>query len=113
MGIRKNSQHRESTAKRLQMVEQFRRSGLTRRAFSQQYGVPLATLNWWLKRKLHVSNPSSALPVLFREVKLASAGRAFSTGWEMEIVAPSGLMIRCRRQFEVQEIIKLMRGDQC
>jgi hypothetical protein len=32
------------------MVEQFRRSGLTRTALSKQYGVPLATLSWWLKK---------------------------------------------------------------
>jgi hypothetical protein len=112
MKIKKTSQYRETAAQRLQMVEQFRQSGLTRRAFSQQYGVPLATLNWWLKKKKRAATPS-ALPVLFSEVKLESPVRSFDTGWEMEIIAPSGLMIRCRRQFEVQEIVKLMRGGQC
>jgi len=94
------------------MVEQFLQSGLSRGAFSQQYGIPKATLNWWLKKKKRVS-ATPTLPVLFSEVKLASPVRSFDTGWEMEIIAPSGLMIRCRRQFEVQDIAKLMRGGQC
>jgi len=31
----------------------------------------------------------------------------------MEIIAPSGLTIRCREQLEVRDIAKLMRGGQC
>jgi hypothetical protein len=112
MKIKKTSQRRETSVQRLQMVEQFRQSGLTRKAFSRQYGVPLATLSWWLKKKRHISIPAP-LPVLFSEVKLESPVRSFDAGWEMEIIAPSGLMIRCRRQFEVQDIAKLMRGGQC
>ena len=112
MKNKKTLQHRETAAQRLQMVEQFRQSGLTRSAFSQQYGVPKATLSWWLKKKKRAATPA-ALPVLFSEVKLASPVRPFDTVWEMEILAPSGLMIRCRRQFEAQEIAKLMRGGQC
>jgi hypothetical protein len=110
MKIKKASQHRETAAQRLQMVEQFLQSGLTRSAFSQQYGVPKATLDWWLKKRVSAKR---ALPVLFSEVKLASPVRSFDTGWEMEIIAPSGLMIRCRRQFEAQDIAKLLRGEQC
>jgi hypothetical protein len=112
MKIKKTSQHRETATQRLQMVEQFRESGLTRNAFSQQYGVPKATLNWWLKKKKHMAAPA-ALPVLFSEVKLESPVRSFDPRWEMEIIAPSGLTIRCRRQFEAQEIAKLIRGGQC
>jgi hypothetical protein len=112
MKTKKTSQHRETVPKRLQMVEQFLQSGLTRSAFSQQYGVPKATLSWWVKKKKRAS-ATPALPVLFSEVKLASPVRSFDPGWEMEIIAPSGLMIRCRRQFEVQDIAKLMRGGQC
>jgi len=58
-----------ASAERLQMVEQFRRSGLTRKAFSTQYGIPLATLSWWLAKTKHSSN--LPVPVVFREVRLA------------------------------------------
>jgi hypothetical protein len=95
------------------MVEQFRQSGLTRRAFSKQYGVPPATLNWWLKKTKHISNPPIPVPVLFNEVRLASPERPFDTGWKMEIVAPSGLTIRCREQLEVQDIAKLVGSLRC
>jgi hypothetical protein len=112
MKNKKTSPRRETIAQRLQMVEQFRQSGLTRKAFSQHYGVPKATLSWWLKKKKHIATPP-ALPVLFSEVKLASPVRLLDTVWEMEIIAPSGLTIRCRRQFEVPDIARLMRGGQC
>jgi len=95
------------------MVEQFRQSGLTRRAFRRQYGVPPTTLSWWLKKTKRVSNAPKRLPVLFSEVKLESPERSFDPGWKIEIIAPSGLTIRCREQLEVHDIAKLMRGGQC
>jgi|WetSurMetagenome_2_1015567.scaffolds.fasta_scaffold400202_1 transposase-like protein len=113
MKIKKTSQRRATADQRLQMVEQFRQSGLTHRAFCRQYGVPPATLNWWLKKAKRISNLPVPVPVLFREVKLASPERSFDTGWKMEIIAPSGLTIRCREQFEAQDIAKLIRGEQC
>jgi hypothetical protein len=113
MKIKNNSQHRAIADKRLRMVEQFHQSGLTRKAFSQQYGVPKATLSWWLKKAKSVSNLPARVPVLFREVKLASPERSFDPAWGMEIIAPSGLRIRCRDQLGVQDIAKLMRGEQC
>jgi hypothetical protein len=55
-------QYRATADQRMRMVEQFRRSGLTRAAFSKQYGVPLATLSWWLKK----AKRASSLPVPVR-----------------------------------------------
>ena len=87
-------QRQVSATRRLQMVEQFRRSGLTRAAFSQQYGVPLATLNWWLAKAKHAARLPA--PVVFQEVKLAPLPTTPFNPLAMEIVAPSGLTVRCR-----------------
>jgi hypothetical protein len=61
-------QYRATADQRLQMVEQFRRSDLTGAAFSQQYKIRLATLNWWLTKAKRAS--ALPVPVVFSEVML-------------------------------------------
>ena len=93
------------------MVEQFQRSGLTRAAFSRQYGVPLPTLGYWLTKTKRASN--LPVPVVFSEVKLAPAETVPSNIWAMEIVAPSGLTIRCREELTAHNLARLIRGGRC
>lgn len=112
MQIRKSPkrlQHAVS-AERLQMVEQFRRSGLTRKAFAQQYGVPVATLSWWLSKAKHSSSSPSA--VTFREVKVIPSAEP-AEKWAMEVESPSGLKIRCREALPVRILERLLRGSVC
>jgi hypothetical protein len=104
---------RATAEQRLQMVEQFRQSGLTRKAFSQQHGVSLATLSWWLKKTQRISNLPVPVPFLFSEVKLETPERSPDNSWGMEIVAPSGLTIRCREQIAVRDLVRLIRGGRC
>jgi transposase-like protein len=104
-------QYRAPAEQRLQMVEQFHRSGLAQKAFSQQHGVPLATLKWWLKKTNRSSNPP--VPVVFQEVKLAAPEALSASVWAMEVVAPSGLTIRCREELSVHDLIRLMRDGRC
>jgi transposase-like protein len=103
-------QYRASADQRMRMVEQFRRSGLTRAAFSKQYGVPLATLSWWLKKaKRALSLP---VPVVFSEINLA-APEVSTSAWAMEVVAASGLTIRCREPLAVHDLARLIRSTRC
>ncbi len=104
-------QYRASAEHRLQMVEQFRRSGLTRAAFSKQYGVPLSTLNWWLTKTKRVS--SLPVPVVFSEVQLTAPEVSTTNAWAMEVVAPSGLTIRCREELTIHDLKRLIRGARC
>jgi transposase-like protein len=57
-------QYRESADQRMQMVEQFQGSGLSRKAFALHYGVPSSTLNWWLRKAQRSS--SAAATMTFR-----------------------------------------------
>jgi transposase-like protein len=98
-------------ADRLQMVEQFLRSGLSRKAFSLRYGVPLATLSWWLS-KAKRSSATSAAAVTFREVKVISAGGT-PEKWAMEVESPSGVKVRCREALPVGTLERLVRGGPC
>ena len=100
-----------TAAERLQMVEQFRRSGLTRVAFSRQYGIPQATLSWWLKKAKSAANLPA--PVVFSEVLLPPAPAAASVPWAMEFVRPDGLIVRCRDAFCLNDLVRLLRGPRC
>lgn len=102
---------RVTAVQRLQMVEQFRRSGLTRAAFSRQYGISLATLGWWLTKTKRASNLPA--PVKFSEVKLITAADAAADGWAMELVGSSGVTLRCREPLAVQDLKLLLRDPSC
>jgi len=92
------------------MVEQFRRSGLTRRAFSLQYGIPLATLSWWLSKAKRSSRAPSS--VTFREIKVVPpVDRAEK--WVMEVESPYGIKVRCREALPVRILERLLRGPLC
>jgi hypothetical protein len=95
------------------MVEQFRQSGLTRRAFSQQSGVPLATLSWWLRKTRKVANLPAPMPILFREINLRTPEISSPHAWAMEVIAPSGMTVRFREPLAVKDLVKLMRGGRC
>ena len=92
------------------MVEQFRRSGLTRATFSKQYGIPLATLSWWLAKTKRASNLPVPVPVVFREVRLEAPATEPINPWAMEVVAPSGLTVRFRETLVVHDLARLLRG---
>ncbi len=92
------------------MVEQFRRSGLTRKAFALQYGVPLATLSWWLSKARHSSSGPAALT--FREIKVIPTADP-PEKWAMEVESPSGVKVRCREALSVGILERLMRGPLC
>jgi transposase-like protein len=113
MEIKGNTRQQKhaTAAQRLQMVEQFRRSGLSRAAFSRQRGIPLATLNWWLAKTKRASN--LPVPNTFSEVTLAPPEATSSNAWAMEIVAPSGLMVRCREPLPMQDLGRLLRDTRC
>jgi transposase-like protein len=98
------------SAERLQMVEQFLRSGLTRKAFALQYGVPLATLSWWLSKAKQL--PSAPAAMTFRELKVIPTADPLEK-WAMEVESPSGVKVRCREALPVGTLERLLRGPLC
>ncbi len=93
------------------MVEQFKRSGLTRIEFSRRHGIPVATLSWWLARAKRAAN--LPVPVVFNEVMLAPPAAVPGNTWAMEVIAPSGLTVRCREPLCIQELARLLRATRC
>jgi len=104
-------QHWEPSNQRRQMVEQFRQSGLSRRSFSQQHGIPLSTLNWWLRKTK--SSSKLPAPIAFSEVMVVPPSMKASDMWAMELVAPSGLTIRWREALPIPDLMKLLGESRC
>jgi hypothetical protein len=102
---------RPTTEERLQMVDRFHRSGLTHEAFCEQEGIPISTLGYWLSRIRRTSK--DVAPVVFSEVRLASPIAPQANSWAMEIVARSGVTIRCREPMLVGDLARLLRGRGC
>lgn len=116
LGVMENkafSQRKYDAARneRLQMVEHFRHSGLSRAAFCRQYGIPISTLNYWLS-KTRCSSPVP-LPMIFKEVKLTPSKIIAADSWATEVVTPSGLTIRLREKLSVCDLVYLLGGGRC
>jgi transposase-like protein len=104
----KKKQRRSTPAERAEILEEFRRSGLTRIAFSRTHNIALSTLSKWLfnaKRKSKVS-----APVLFRELSVPQVPTVALTAWAVEMVGPDGLVIRCREALPLHDVSWLLRG---
>jgi hypothetical protein len=99
---------RTSAAERLDMVDRFRRSGKTRRAFCESEGIAKSTLDWWLRNGKRASRKKR---VAFRE--LAVVATRAGADWCMEIVSPQGWTIRSRQALSVEEMARLFREPGC
>lgn len=104
-------QHRKPSNQRLQMVNQFRQSGLSRKVFCKKRGIPLSTLNWWLRKTKPSSKPPA--PIKFSEVMIMPPSMKADDAWAMELVTSSGLTIRCREALPIPDLMKLLGESRC
>ena len=108
MDNEKNTQQQKRipVARRLEMIQEFRRSGLTRREFAQQYGIAHSTLGYWLKKAKRASRLPA--PIVFSEIKFPHSIIPTSDDWAMEFVSRSGLTVRCREALSTGELIRVL-----
>jgi len=77
-----------SSAQRLRLLNEYERSGLTRRAYCEQIGIPVSTFDYYRRRQIEAGN-RELVPVRIAEpvkhsrftVVLAN-GRQVKSGWE-------------------------------
>ena len=83
---------------RRQLLARYHRSDLTQRAFCEQAGLPLSTLQWWLvQARRAATRPPRA--VAFAEIvasRGAEASRETGPAWAVEIATVRGLTVRLR-----------------
>jgi predicted nucleic acid-binding Zn ribbon protein len=88
---------RTTDTTRRELVARYHRSDLTQRAFCEQVGLPLSTLQWWLVKGRREA--ASVAPVTFTEVSLpveTQVHRAVCADWAVEIVTHTGVTLRFR-----------------
>ncbi len=103
----RKKQRRSTPAEQAEAVEQFHRSGLTRTAFSRNYGIALSTLNKWLTKAGRKGQGRAQ--VLFTELQTPPLASAMAIPWAVEMIGLDGLIIRSREPLTLQEIAWLLR----
>jgi hypothetical protein len=88
------------------MVEEFRRSRLTRREFAKQHDVARSTLDYWIRRVRKSSHLPA--PILFNEIKFPNPLISTNNGWAMEIVGCSGVTVRYREALSTDDLIQVL-----
>ena len=99
----------QTAASRLKMVERFRGSGMTQRAFCQTEGIPVSTLTWWVRKAREISQRRGSTE--FREVRMAPAVPL--PDWSTELISPRGWTIRCRHVLGAEEMARLLKSLKC
>lgn len=87
-------------ARRAELVEAYRSSGLTMEQFARREGINALTLAKWsaqLKRR--------RAPVQFAEFKLGVAGG----GWAYEVMLPNGMAVRAASAPALVALLELIR----
>jgi len=105
---------RTADTTRREVVARYHRSDLTQRAFCEQAGIPISTLQWWLVKARRDVAP--ATPVTFREVTWPDAvrpDRGVDLAWAVEIVTRTGVTLRLREALAPAVLRFLLRNARC
>jgi hypothetical protein len=96
-----------SGAQREAMIEQYRRSGLTQKAFAQRERLNYHTLISWLQgRKAKTAEVSESKPVRFAEFPFERE----RAGDGLEVQLSDGTVIRGGNVIQIAQVIKALRG---
>jgi len=99
---------------RRQIVTRFERSDLTQRAFCEQAGLPVSTLQWWLTQARREA--ARRTPVTFAEVTLpevARPDRGVGPAWAVEVITRTGVTLRLRDPLPPAALRVLLRDVRC
>jgi transposase-like protein len=108
------SRPRPTDTTRRAMVARYHRSDLTQRAFCEQAGLPVSTLQWWLVKARREAAP--AAPVTFTEVPRpveTEPHRGVGLAWAVEITTRTGVTLRLREPLAPAALRFLLRRARC
>lgn len=91
-----------TAAERASLVEAYRRSGLTQRAFAEQEGIKYTTFVSWVQES-RGAKPEAK--VAFAEVRVAPR----RTDATVEVQLPDGTVIRGGNAADVAQLLRLVR----
>jgi transposase-like protein len=109
------ARRRLSDDTRRRLLARYHRSDLTQRAFCEQAGIPLSTLQWWL---VQARRAATRLPraVTFAEIVAPACGdvaRDTLPTWAVEIATVRGLTVRLRPPLAPRVLDRLLRDTRC
>jgi transposase-like protein len=100
---------------RHQLLARYHRSDLTQRAFCEQAGIPVSTLQWWLvQARRAAARPTRA--VAFAEIvapAYVESGVDTRLAWAVEIATTRGLTVRLRSPLAPTVLARLLRDARC
>lgn len=85
------------------LVKEWKRSGLTAKAFATRHGIKPTTLAWWKWKLGSEPTPRSLTPLTFVEMTAPLRGEP------LEVVLPSGVRIRVPVDFDAVALGRLLR----
>ncbi len=111
VGSHRGPRRRTTDTTRRQLVARYHRSGLTQRAFCEQAGLPLSTLQWWLVKARREGARDT--PVTFAEVTRPDAARpdrGVGAAWAVEILTRTGVTVRLREPLAPAALRRVLRA---
>ena len=110
----RSPRRRTADPTRREMVARYQRSDLTQRAFCEQAGIPISTLQWWLVKARREAAP--ATPITFREVAVPEDERsdgALDMAWAVEITTRTGMTLRLREPLAPALLRRVLHRASC
>jgi hypothetical protein len=90
---------KRSTEEGLRLIEEFERSGQTRRQFCEERKITVTTLDYWRWRKARPAKPGLVEVVVENDVAMVG----------FSVVLTNGRRIECRWNFRESELSSLIR----
>lgn len=95
------------------LCEKFLASGLRRKAFCQEQGIPVSTLQWWLSqfRKSNTnSEPCDKAAAAFIPIHLAAPAGDYRPNATCSVQYPNGIMVNFYGELDIQKLLQLIRS---
>jgi hypothetical protein len=93
------------------ILERYRASGRTQRAFAEAEGVPLSTLTFWLGRRGQVERAGKAPGSRLVAVRLRAEAAPLAEPPEgFELTLPHGIEVRVPASFAEEALRRLLRA---
>jgi transposase len=95
-----------------EIVERWRASGESAREFAAREGVVAGTLSWWGNRlKAQSASLSESKSQAFAQVRVTGSSSS-SGGGRVEVVTPSGLVVRVMGAVSEADLVSVLRAVQ-
>jgi transposase-like protein len=121
----KSRRRKQAEAEWLNIIEQWRASGMSIRRYCREHGLRESRFYWWRKelagndcKPSHAINAAiEFLPLRIKETQMADSGKSASIGGQrIDIFLPNGSMLRVNGDIsedKLSAIVQMVAGASC